>query len=120
MKDKARHPIDHDKGKEPIIPDDVDTLVDDELSSGSSPNFSPAKSSKARSSQRHSHRPTFSNANNGMFRRARRETGQGQNQPNEVPENAFALLTGLVPPIQSVYPAFGTGPTLYIPHASTI
>ena len=33
-------PIVHDKGKEPIAPDDVDTLADDELPSGSSPSLS--------------------------------------------------------------------------------
>ena len=32
------------KGKKPIALDDVDTPVDDKLSSGSSPNLSPAKS----------------------------------------------------------------------------
>ena len=41
---QARHPIARDKGKEPIIPDDVDTPADDELSSGGSPNLSSIKS----------------------------------------------------------------------------
>ena len=41
--DQARHPTTRDKGKEPIIPDDVDTPADDELSLGSSPNLSQAK-----------------------------------------------------------------------------
>ena len=40
---QARHPTVRDKGNEPIVPDDVDTPADDELSSGSSPNLSPAK-----------------------------------------------------------------------------
>ena len=47
--DQVRHPTARDKGKEPVIPDDVDTPVDNELSSSSSPNLSPAKSSRARS-----------------------------------------------------------------------
>ena len=38
---QARHPTVHDKRKEPIIPDDVDTSADDE--------FSPAKSSRVKS-----------------------------------------------------------------------
>ena len=46
---QARHPTARDKGREPIVPNDVDTPADDELSSGNSPNLSPAKSSKARS-----------------------------------------------------------------------
>ena len=46
---QARHLTACDKGKEPIVPNDVDTPADDELSSSSSPNLSPAKSSRARS-----------------------------------------------------------------------
>ena len=117
---QARHPTARDKGKELIFPDDVDTLADDELSSSSSPNLSPAKSSRARSRQRHSHRLAFSNADNGTFRQARRETGRGQNQPNEVPGNASVLPTGVMPPMPPIYSAFGTGPTLYTPPATTI
>ena len=79
---QAKHSTARDKGKEPIVPNNVDTPAYDELSSGSSPNLSLAKSSRVRSRQRHSHRPTFSNADNGTFCRARKETGRGQNQPN--------------------------------------
>ena len=39
----ARHPAIRNKGKKPITLDDVDTLANDELSSGSSPNLSPEK-----------------------------------------------------------------------------
>ena len=46
---QARHPTAPDKGKEPIALDDVDTPADNELSSGSSPNLSLAKSSRAKS-----------------------------------------------------------------------
>ena len=41
--------------------------------------------------------------------------GRGQNQSNEALGNAFTLPTGAMPPIQLVYPVFGTRPTLYIP-----
>ena len=37
--DQVRHLIARDKGNEPIVPDDVDTPKNDELSSGSSPNL---------------------------------------------------------------------------------
>ena len=104
----ARHLTAHDKGKEPIVPDDVDTLEDDELSSGSSPNLSPVKSCRNKSRQRHLYRPTFNNADNDTFYRARRETDREQNQQNEAPENTFALPTGIVPPIEPGYPAFDT------------
>ena len=42
---RAVHPFARNKGKEPIIPDDVDTPADDELSLGSSRylSLSPAK-----------------------------------------------------------------------------
>ena len=52
-----------------------------------------------------------------MFRRA---TDRGQNQPNEVPKNTFTLPTGEMPPMQSVYPTFGTGHALYILPTTTI
>ena len=75
----ARHPIARDKGKEPIVPDDVDTPADDELYSSGSLNLPPTKSSRTRSCQRHSYRPAFSNTDNGTFRLVRREIGRGQN-----------------------------------------
>ena len=118
--DKARHPTARNKEKKPIVLNDVDTPANDELFSGSSPNLSPVKSSRARSRQRHSHRPAFGNVDNGTFNRARKEKSRGQNQPNKVPGKASALSTGVVPPIQPVYPAFSIGPTLYISPAATI
>ena len=45
--DQAVHPITHNRRKEPIIPDDVDTLADDELSSGSSPSLSLSQAKNA-------------------------------------------------------------------------
>ena len=66
------------------------------------------------------HRHEFNNANNGTFCRARKKIGRGQNQPNEVHENAFALPTGLMSPMPLVYPTFDTGPTLYIPPITMI
>ena len=65
--DQARHRTARDKGKELIIPGDVDTPANDELSSGSSPNVSPTNNSRARSCQRHSHCSAFSNVDNGTF-----------------------------------------------------
>ena len=84
------------KGKKPIALDDVDNPTNDELFSSSSPNPSleKSKSNKDRSHKRHSHHPAFSNSNGGTFCRA---TSRGQNQPNEAPENAFTLPTGIMP-----------------------
>ena len=117
---QAKHPIAYNKGKEHMIPDNIDTLADDELSSSSPPNLSLEKNSRAKSSQRRSHRPAFSNANGGTFCQARRETSQGQNQPNEVSGNASALHTGLMPPMPPTYLAYGTGHALYISLAVAI
>ena len=55
------HPIACNKGKEPIVPDDVDTPEDDKLSSVSSPSLSlsPAKNTMAKLRKRPSHRLAF-------------------------------------------------------------
>ena len=73
------HPIAHNRGKEPIISDDVDTPIDDEFSLGSSPSLSlsPEKnaqeSTKAKSRKRPSHLLTFGDAVSSASRRARNE-----------------------------------------------
>ena len=105
---QAKHPTARNKGKESIILENIDTPTNDELSSGRSSGLSPAKFSKARSRQRHSHHPTFNNANGGTFCWARRETVRGQNQPNGVTGNALELHSGVVPPKPPVYHAFRT------------
>ena len=72
-------------GKEPIVPDDVDTSVDDDLSSGRSPSpsLSSAKnareSTKARLCKRPSHHPALNDNIIGTSHGAWRETGKGQN-----------------------------------------
>ena len=50
MRDSIRValPIAHNKGKEPVVPDDVDTPVDDELLLGSSPSLSLSPTKNAR------------------------------------------------------------------------
>ena len=37
---QAKHPTTRNKGKEPIVPNNIDTPADDKLSSGSSPGLS--------------------------------------------------------------------------------
>ena len=46
---QAKHPVVRDKGKKPIVLDDVDILENNELSLGNSPNLSAAKRNKDRS-----------------------------------------------------------------------
>ena len=95
--DRVAYPITRNKGKEPVILDNVDTLADDELSSGSSPSLSlsPTKnvqeSAKAKSHKRPSHHPAFSDAVSNASCRVRRETSRRQNQPVQVLGNASVL-----------------------------
>ena len=129
------HLIAHNRGKEPIIPDEVDTSANDELSSGSSSslNLSPTKnaqeSAKAKSHKRPSHHPAFNDAVSGTPRRARRDTIRRQNQPVQAPRNSLVLpegtmppvlLAGIMPPMSLVHPTFGAGPAFYMPPATLI
>ena len=78
------HPVARNKGKEPIVPNDVDAQADDELSSGRSPSRTPSlglllvRNKRAKSGKRPSHSPAFSHIVSGAFRRVRREAGGGQ------------------------------------------
>ena len=132
---RAVHPIACNRGKEPIILDDVNTLKNDELSLGSSPSLSLSptknarKSSKAKSRRRPTHHPTFNDAINGASHKVRREAGRRQNQPVQAPGNSSllpegtmppVLLAGMMPPMPFVHLAFGTGSTFYTPSAALI
>ena len=123
---RAAHPTARNKGKELIVPDNVDTPTDNELSSGSSPSLSlsPTKdargSTKTKSLKRSSHHPAFSDAVSGASRRARIEVGRKPNPLVQALRNASVLPAGTMPPMQVVHPAFGSGLTFYMPPASLI
>ena len=74
--------ISRNRGKEPIIPDDVDTPTDDELSSSSSSSLSLSytknapESTKAKSRKRPPHHPAFSDFVSGASHKVRREVGK--------------------------------------------
>ena len=99
------HPTDCNKGKEPIVPNDVNTPTDDELSSGSSLSLSLSQTKNARGSikikshMRPSHHPPFSDAISGASRRVRKEGGRRQNQPVQALGNALLLLEGTMPSV---------------------
>ena len=116
------HPVPCNRRKEPIIPEEANAPVDDELSSGSSPplGLSPTNNTRAKSRQRTLHHPTFSNVVSGASRRARREAGRGQNQPNWAPRDLSILPIGAMPLMSFVHPIFGTGPTFYMPPTAPI
>ena len=107
------HPITRNKGKEPVIPDDVDTPANDELSLGNSPSLSlsPTKnaqeSTKAKSHKKPLHHLPFNDVISGASRRARREVGRRQNQPYQALRNASVFFVGMMPPLSFVHPAFG-------------
>ena len=83
--DRAEHPIARNKGKEPVIPYNVNAPANDELSLGRSPSMSPPLgrnaqgSTRAKSRRKHSHRPAFSDVVSGASGRARREVHRKQN-----------------------------------------
>ena len=124
--DRVVHLIASNKGKKPVIPDDVDTPADDELSSGSSPSLSLSsiknaqESIKAKSCKRPLHHPTFNDAISGASLKARREEGRRQNQLDQAPGNASILPVGTLLPMSFVHPAFYTRPTFYMPSAALI
>ena len=114
------HLIARNRGKELVISDNVNTLVDDALSSSSSPSLSlsPTKnareSTKAKSCKKPSHYLAFSDAISGASCRARREAGRKPNKPDQATGNVLVLPVGQMPPIPFVHPPFGTGPTFYM------
>ena len=118
---RATQPIACNKGKEPIAPDNVDTLMDDELSSSSSPSLSLSltqnaeENTKTRSRKRPSPHLAFSDAFNGASSRARREASRIQNLPDQAPGNPPVLPSGTFPQMLLMHPTFGAAPTFYIP-----
>ena len=116
------HPVAHNKGKEPIVPNDVDAPAYDELSSGSSLSLGllPVRNKRAKLGKRPSHRPAFSHIVSGAFRRARREAGEGQSQLDRILNNASVWPAGTIPPTSLVHPTFYIGSTFYMPLAALI
>ena len=105
---RVAHPNTRSKGKELIILDDVDTLTDDELSSGSSPSLSLSltknarESAKAKLRKRPSHHLAFRDVVSAVSCRARKKTSRRQNQPVQAPRNASVLPEGTRPPVLPV------------------
>ena len=124
--DHAEQPSALNKGKEPIIPDDVDAPTDDELSSSRSPSMSPPPgrnalgNTRAKSRRKYSHRPAFSDAVSGASGRARREANKKQNQLEQPIGNALMLPAGTISPLPLLHLAFGTGPKFYMQPAAFI
>ena len=116
-------PISSDKGKGLVVPDDVDTPADDELSSSSSPslNLSLAKNTRECTTRKKpSPHLAFSDAVSGASRRARREAGRRHYRVGQARRNSPMLPLSTLPPVPPMHPAFGTLPTFYIPPVALI
>ena len=127
-------PIVGNKGKEPVVPDNVDTLADDELSSDSTSPLSLSLAKDTRGSTKAKHKRSlqhlaFSTAVSGASHRARREVGRRQNQLAQALRNALLLPEvatppllpiGMMPLMPLIRPAFGAGPTFYMPPTTLI
>ena len=117
---RTAHLVAPNKGKEPIIPDDINTPVDNELSSGSSPsmNLSSTKNAQKSTKMRSRMRPlphlAFSDAVSGASRKARRKACKRQNQPDQALRNPPVIPSSSMPPIPPVHPAFGAALTFYM------
>ena len=111
--DHGVQPIACNKGKGHVVPNDVDTPTDDELSSGSSPslNLSLAKSTWERTRTKSRKRPSphsaFSDVVSGAFCRARKEATRKQYPPGQALENPSVLPSSKMPPVQPAHHAFG-------------
>ena len=84
------------KGKDPFVPDYVDTLADDELSSSNSasPSLSLTRMlgrAQRRSCKRPSSHPAFSDAVSGASHRTRRGASRRQNQLDQALGNTSVL-----------------------------
>ena len=119
-------PIARDKGKGPIVPDDVDTPEDDELSSSSSPslNLSPVRNTResirTKSHKRPSPHLAFSNTVSGTSYKTKREASRRQYQPGPTLGNPPVLPSITLPPASLANPSFGSMPTFYVPSETII
>ena len=106
-------PTHTNEGKEVVAPDDVDILVDDELSSGSSslPRRSPSPSAaKAHSRKRPPHRSSRSVSI--ARHRARREPSRDRRPPTPAHQYVPDRAGGFPPPVPSMYPPYGAAPMI--------
>ena len=124
--DRDVQPIARNKEKGLVVPNDVDTPADDELSSRSSlsQNLLPAKNTResirTRSRKRPSPHHTFSDTVSGASHGVKKEAGTRQYRPGQALENPPILPSGTMPPMPPTHPAFGTTPTFYVPSTSLI
>ena len=113
-------PLRQNRGKEPILPGDSDAVVDDELSSCSSPLLdpSPPKNSVEAESRKRPPRRS-SHSVNGMHRRARREIGRERQQSEQAPKNLPTWHRGIAPPLPFMYPTFDVALALHMLTSTT-
>ena len=104
-------PSSPDKGKEIVVPDDVDLPADDELSSDSSP--LPRRSPSLNTAEAHSRKrpPRRSSRSMSVTRcRVQREPRRDQRLPTPAHQYVPDRAEGLPPPVPSMYPPYGATP----------
>ena len=115
------HPSRPDKGKEVVVPDDIDLQADDELSSDSSPlpRRSPSpNAAEAQSRKRPPRRPNRSIST--AQRRVRREATKDRRQSKLAHEYALERPGGVAPPGPSMHPPFGVATAPHMFFSSTL
>ena len=97
-----------DKGKEAVVPDDINLSADDELSSNSSPLPRRSPSSNAAEAQSRKRPPRRPNRSiSAAQRRVGREASRDRCQSKPTHEYAPERPGGVAPPVPSMYPPFG-------------
>ena len=118
--------IARDKRKGLVALDNVDTLANDELSSGNFPSLNLSlinitrESARTRSHKRSSPHPAFNDVVSGASCRAMRKVGIRQYQSGQALGNPLVLPTGTLPLVPPMHPTFGVKPMFYIPQEALI
>ena len=116
----SSHPapsVKKNRGTEPILPGNSDTVADDELSSGSSPllDLSPLKNNVEAKSRKRPPRHSSCSVS-GMHHRVRREISRERRQSEQAPENVPTWHRGVAPLLPFIYSTLWVAPA---PHMLT-
>ena len=109
------------KGKEGVVPNDIDLPEDDELSSDSSPFPRRSPSSNVTEAQSRKRPPRRSSRSISFARcRVRREPSKDQRQSMPSHEYVKDRAGGIPPPVPIIYPPFGSAPAPYMIFSSAV
>ena len=119
---RATFPTSCNKGKEPVVPNDVDTLTDDELSLGSSPSLTLSLTKNARVRCLHITLPsTMPLVARPIGEGGRQAGGRTSHEPVHAPRNALVLPEGAMPPcIAQRYNATNAARTSFLRYRANV